>query len=196
MVPWTRPWHRRGRRKVWPLCRAPERPTIRTIRPVANCTHTVADDTDRLWQPNRPPFPDNHGQLQQVAGGGGHGINVGGSYDLRPEESVCVVWPAVGTLKSCLKKHLYAERHGLQQGLDIHQLVDKFLLIYRTTPHSTTGRTPAKLLLKHQPRTRFSFLKPVASSMPASKNLGKPLRWRFETQERVLLRNYLGGPSG
>ena len=102
----------------------------------------------------------------------------------------------VGTLKSCLKKHLYAERHGLQQGLDIHQLVDKFLLIYRTTPHSTTGRTPAKLLLKHQPRTRFSFLKPVASSMPASKNLGKPLRWRFETQERVLLRNYLGGPSG
>ncbi len=34
-----------------------------------------------------------------------------------------------------------------------------FLLMYRSTPHTVTGRTPAELFLKCQIRNRFSLLK-------------------------------------
>ena len=38
--------------------------------------------------------------------------------------------------------------------------VADFLLRYRTTPHSTTGATPAELLMKRRLRTRLSLVKP------------------------------------
>ena len=40
-----------------------------------------------------------------------------------------------------------------------HRLAD-FLLRYCTTPHSTTGATPAELLMKCCLRTRLSLVKP------------------------------------
>ena len=40
--------------------------------------------------------------------------------------------------------------------------VSLFLLHYRTTPHGTTGKTPAELLMKRSLRTRLSLLKPEA----------------------------------
>ena len=40
-----------------------------------------------------------------------------------------------------------------------HRLAD-FLLRYRTTPHSTTGATPAELLMKRRLRSRLSLVKP------------------------------------
>lgn len=46
------------------------------------------------------------------------------------------------------KKHSLLER------------LDSFLLSYRNTPNSTTGRTPAELFLKRQPRVKLSLLKP------------------------------------
>ena len=39
-----------------------------------------------------------------------------------------------------------------------HRLSD-FLLRYGTTPHSTTGATPAELLMKRRLRTRLSLVK-------------------------------------
>ena len=41
-----------------------------------------------------------------------------------------------------------------------HRLAD-FLLRYRTTPHSTTGISPAELLMKRRLRTRLSLVKPT-----------------------------------
>ncbi len=43
----------------------------------------------------------------------------------------------------------------------LNQRLANFLLLYRSTPYTTTGRSPAELFLKRQPRTRFSFLKPL-----------------------------------
>ena len=40
-----------------------------------------------------------------------------------------------------------------------HRVAD-FLFRYRTTPHSTTGATPAELLMKRRLRTRLSLVKP------------------------------------
>lgn len=44
--------------------------------------------------------------------------------------------------------------------MKVCQRVDNFLLTYRVTPHSETGRSPAELFLKRELRTRFSLLKP------------------------------------
>jgi hypothetical protein len=65
----------------------------------------------------------------------------------------------VQTVKSALKKHL------LTQGTSgLAQKLQSFLLTYRTTPQSTTGRTPAELFMKRQLRTRFSLLRPNVHS--------------------------------
>ena len=43
-------------------------------------------------------------------------------------------------------------------------ILPKYLLIYRTTPHLTTGETPAKLLMGRNLRTRLDLLKPSLHS--------------------------------
>ena len=49
-----------------------------------------------------------------------------------------------------------------------HRLAD-FLLRYRTTPHSTTGATPAELLMRRRLRTRQSLVKPDLVQVVESK---------------------------
>lgn len=44
--------------------------------------------------------------------------------------------------------------------LRIDDKISHFLLRYRPTPHSTTGKSPADLFLKTHMRTRLDFLKP------------------------------------
>ena len=45
-------------------------------------------------------------------------------------------------------------------GLTLQHRVANFLLVYRNTPHATTGCTPAELFLKCQPRIRLTLIKP------------------------------------
>ena len=49
-----------------------------------------------------------------------------------------------------------------------HRLAN-FLLRYRTTPHSTTGVTPAELLMRRRLRTRLSLVKPDLAQVVESK---------------------------
>ena len=42
--------------------------------------------------------------------------------------------------------------------------VSRFLFNYRNTPHSTTGVSPAELLLRRRPRTHLSLLIPSLTS--------------------------------
>ena len=67
---------------------------------------------------------------------------------------------SVQIVKNNLKKHLVAEKKHLEPKLTTKQRLDNFLLTYRATPHSVTGRSPAELFLEREVRTRFSFLKP------------------------------------
>ncbi|XP_064475774.1 uncharacterized protein LOC135389671 [Ornithodoros turicata] len=53
-----------------------------------------------------------------------------------------------------LKQFLHDNMTGQRQRLD------DFLLAYRNTPSSVTGRSPAELFLKRQPRVKLSLLKP------------------------------------
>ena len=50
---------------------------------------------------------------------------------------------SVQIVKSTLKKHLEAEKSGHEVKRSLQQRLDDFLLTYRITPQSTTGRAPA-----------------------------------------------------
>jgi len=63
----------------------------------------------------------------------------------------------VQTLKSALKEEK-------SNGLATAEVLQQFLQRYRSTPHSTTGETPAALFLKREMRTKLDVLKPVKKS--------------------------------
>ncbi|KAL3999164.1 tetraspanin-4 [Sarotherodon galilaeus] len=84
-----------------------------------------------------------------------------------------------------------------------HRLAD-FLIMYRSTPHTVTGRTPAELFLKHQIQTRFSLLKPELTRHIEQKqseqkqhhdDRTQPVRV-FSEGDAVCIRNFRGGDYG
>ena len=75
---------------------------------------------------------------------------------------------AVQTVKAALKKM----RGPLQTKLS------RFLLSYRTTPQSTTGQTPAELLLKRQLRTRIASVVPDVNATVGNKQQSQSQRRR------------------
>ena len=68
----------------------------------------------------------------------------------------------VQELKKALRKN---------EGVDISTTVSRFLISYRNTPHSVTNQSPANVIFRSEPVTRFSFLRP---------NIGFELRNRHE----------------
>ena len=63
---------------------------------------------------------------------------------------------SVRVLKEALIKQVFEGT----KGMSIKHRLANFLLRYRTTPHSTTGVTPAELMMKKKLRTRLSLAKP------------------------------------
>ncbi|XP_043240802.1 dynein axonemal assembly factor 3 homolog [Amphibalanus amphitrite] len=64
---------------------------------------------------------------------------------------------AVGSLKNSLKATLAADDSG---GMEL--ALARVLMAYRATPHVSTGRTPAEVLLGRNIRTRLNLLVPTA----------------------------------
>ena len=104
---------------------------------------------------------------------------------------------AVRILKESLVKQLATmEQSGRYQTLQ-HRL-DNFLLGYRSTPHSVTGRSPAEMFLGRRVRTKLSLLLPqVRDTVERSQERqmrpreGVILR-EFTPQQKVNVRNYRG----
>ncbi|KAM7281655.1 uncharacterized protein ISCGN_006447, partial [Ixodes scapularis] len=104
---------------------------------------------------------------------------------------------AVQTVKrALLKQVLEDDLHGKRR--NIHEKLSCFLLAYRTTPHTSTGKAPAELFLGRLPRTRLSQLKPGATSLPRreKQNKKKELADKrrgptklFQVGDRVWVRN-------
>jgi hypothetical protein len=92
---------------------------------------------------------------------------------------------AVETVKAGLRK---------QQDGDLHQKLARFLLNYRRTPQSTTGISPAELLLGRRLRTRLDLLRPSLTSTVEAKQEKWPGMNRRERDipedADVMTRNY------
>ncbi|XP_038157034.1 uncharacterized protein K02A2.6-like [Cyprinodon tularosa] len=79
-------------------------------------------------------------------------------------------------------------------GMSLEHCVANFLLGYRNTPHTTTGKTPAELFLKRQVRTRLSLIRPQFSQRMQNKTEPPLPRVRvFTVGQPVLVKNYRGG---
>ena len=83
------------------------------------------------------------------------------------------------------------QRSVVKEGLEKDQAARAFLREYRSTPHSTTGRTPAELMLGRQFRTRLSLLQPDLPHVEMKQQLAKPVRpTKFSNGDHVFIRNY------
>ena len=86
------------------------------------------------------------------------------------------------------------QRSVVKEGLEKDQAARAFLREYRSTPHSTTGRTPAELMLGRQFRTWLSLLQPNLPDLPhveKKQQLAKPVRpTKFSNGDHVFIRNY------
>lgn len=78
----------------------------------------------------------------------------------------------------------------------------RVLFAYRTTPHSTTRRTPAELLIGRLPRNRLDYLIPQLSSRVERKQAAQKIAHdktacgrKFVVGDAVLVRNFPAGDS-
>lgn len=93
-------------------------------------------------------------------------------------------------------------KRGLKKNVSgsLNSRLARTLLSYRTTPHTTTGVTPAELMLGRRPRIRLDLVKPniakdVALSQTQSKfrhDSGAQSR-KFETGDKVYVKNFAQG---
>ena len=65
-----------------------------------------------------------------------------------------------GAVERLVQTVKHALKSGHQRGVPLEQTLATFLLQYRTTPHATTGVTPASLFLGCDLRTHLDLLKP------------------------------------
>ena len=101
---------------------------------------------------------------------------------------------AVQTFKEAMK------RADPQESLSTR--VSRFLFKYRLTPHSTTGTSPAELLLGRRPRSYFDFMIPNLSSKVRNKQILQKAQHDKKSKPRVftmgakvILRNFSAGPA-
>ena len=83
----------------------------------------------------------------------------------------------------------------------IETTIARFLFSYRLTPHSTTGISPAELLLGRRPRSHLDQLHPdLSNSVRQSQERQKTshdqrVKFRsLKVGDSVLVRNFSGGP--
>ena len=81
---------------------------------------------------------------------------------------------SVQTVKAALMKQVLGEE-AQQLTMSLQHRLANFLLMYRSTPHSVTGVSPAELFLKRQLRTRFSLLKPSLARTVEGKQLNQKI---------------------
>ena len=90
----------------------------------------------------------------------------------------------VGVFKQAMKRAVREEKKSK------HLALREFLQQYRVTPHCTTGRTPAELMLGHQVRSSLSVLQTRAHKTKLQKKSTSPAKPKFTIGAHVHYRDY------
>ena len=97
------------------------------------------------------------------------------------------------------KRGLKASKH---ESGSLQVRLNTFLFVYRSTPHSTTGVSPAELFLKRKLRTRLDLLHPSVATQVAEKQAAqkeyhdqRSRHCQFEPGQTVLVKNLRGQPK-
>ena len=100
---------------------------------------------------------------------------------------------AVQTFKNAMKKATTS---------DVETHLSRFLFQYRITPHTTTGVSPAELLMGRQPRSHLDLMRPQVSSRVHANQFRQKMahdqRTRnrsFELGDTVFIKNFADGPT-
>jgi len=84
---------------------------------------------------------------------------------------------------------------GETQGATFHQRMMNFLLVYRTTPHTTTGVAPCVLFLKRELRTRLHLLQPDVKDHVMSQQATQKSHHDQHSRSRELVKCWTEGVS-
>ena len=90
----------------------------------------------------------------------------------------------VGVFKQAMKRAVREEKKSK------HLALREFVQQYSVTPHCTTGRTPAELMLGHQMRSSFSVLQPRVHKTKLQKKSTSPAKPKFTIGAHVNYRDY------
>ena len=83
-------------------------------------------------------------------------------------------WPqANGEVERQNRTLLKTLKIAHSEKLNIQQELNKFLMAYRSTPHCTTGETPAKLLFGREIRTKLPELQPSITNIESVRDRDK-----------------------
>ncbi|KAF2890539.1 hypothetical protein ILUMI_15634 [Ignelater luminosus] len=66
---------------------------------------------------------------------------------------------------------------------NLQHIIDNYLMVYRNTPHTVTGRTPAEMFLGRRPRTRLSILQPNLEHVEKKRAATTPALIRVKTYD-------------
>lgn len=99
----------------------------------------------------------------------------------------------VKIIKNCLKKAIIEKQ-------DWQLALDKFLLYYRSTPHSLTGKSPAQLLFGRNLRTHYDIIRPsiedrVRDKQNVINNKRNSKVRQFEIGDRVQFKQFKNNKS-
>ena len=92
-------------------------------------------------------------------------------------------------------------KEGMKRGTtaDLGTRLTRFLFQYQITPHTTTGISPAELLMGQRPRCPLDLMRPqVSSRVRASRErqkLGHAKKREFDLNDPVHVRNFATGPT-
>ena len=88
-------------------------------------------------------------------------------------------------------------KNTMQKKGEVELNLSKFLLRYRTTPHSVTGKSPAELIFGRQIKTRLDLLHPDESNrQDQSKRINKNLQRIFRSMRRCGFTTITVPPNG